>query len=184
MNKIDVEVGRIYRRDGETWLGAIFNWSGTKVQVTGLQISAEFFGNNGSSQYTEYAYEPNVSDIIVAQGEGIINIPVSQIFAEYSDFGIYKVLVYWYDTEEQENGFDEWLVSDVEFAYHCISSQLLKMGDQCTELSDNVIQSYLLLFGHHQAMNYKEIQKAKLFYKKLLQLCKGKCYTINPCNCQ
>lgn len=181
MSKINIEVSRIQRVGGQTLLGVIFNCPAS-VQVLGAQIIAEFFVDGKTSRVPD-PFNPQIS--MGFDGNMIINVAVNEIWpAEYTDFGIYRVEIYWQDMEDQSDHSDLLIVSDVEFSYHCMVSQLVKMGDCCADIPNEVIQAYLMLFAHQQSMLYKDFTKAKYFYKKLIQLCKGRCYTSSPCNCK
>lgn len=177
---INIEVGKVQRIGSQTLLGVIFSCPGT-VEIQEVIITAKFF-TDGRNYIT-----PDPQSVIPEQdayGNYVVNVAVNELWSEaYTDFGLYQVEVHW-QNEDEDPKTDIFFISDVEFAYHCITSQLLSMGDCCADIPEGVIRAYLLLFGHHQAMQYKDFPKAEYFYQKLIQLCKGRCYTPNPCNCK
>lgn len=60
-------------------------------------------------------------------------------------------------------------ISDVYFAYQCMLNSLLKMStNDCSEVPDDVIRQYLLLYGHTAAMREGDSNQALYFYKKMM----------------
>lgn len=176
MNNINIEVCRVARRFGQVFIDCILSCH-PDFYFTNLQVSGHFFA---AGKETKKTIDFDVSHL-KSGDDNSISIPVSEYF-DHQDNGIYSLIFYIDDGERTQS--TTLYISDVEFMYHCISKQLLSLGDDCTDISDELIQKYLLLHGHQMAMSLHQYEEAKFLYKKMIALCGHKCQPLNPCNCK
>ena len=168
MDKIKIELCRISRRNDQLLLDVIIDIDTntlTSFEVTNLQTPETIW------EFAKALGTPS--------GRIAFSIPLSDL----GDAGsaIYKVV--FKASSQYEDYVETMYVSDVEFMYECMLSDLNLLDlDSCTPVSDDLIVKYLLLYGHTLAMAYKDIDRAEYFFKKMKH-CLNKCMTPITCNC-
>lgn len=115
----------------------------------------------------------------------ILNIPV-KILGGFSGEAIYEIEL-GAESDDYTEHIDDYLVlSDVHHVFKCLIDGLLN-SDPCSEISDDIIKKYLILYGHQQAMWFKQLDAAKEFYA-LMTNCFKKCGMPdrigNDCGCK
>lgn len=189
MNNTKIELCRIDRNGKDAILNIIYNYAGkaSAYGFTVLQITGYFFDKGTEHKQTiEYDISEEIEGI---DGNYIVSINLSQDFG-HSTHGFYY-LEFFLDEEKVESGctvlessVSPAYVSDVEFMYHCMSSELLSIGDDvCDPMPDSVLQKFMLLQGHLMAMQLHEYSDAKFLYRKMLQLCGYGCNPVTNCGC-
>lgn len=189
MNNIKIELCRIDRNGSDAILNIIYNYAGTSTvySFTTLQVTGYFFDKGKEiKQAIEYDISAETAG---ADGNYVISINLSEDFG-HTTHGFYYLE---FALSEEisvnsctiiEDSIAPAYISDVEFMYHCMSSELLSVGDcACDPLSDEVLQKFLLLQGHLMAMQLHEYDDAKFLYRKMLQICGHGCNTLSNCGC-
>lgn len=114
-------------------------------------------------------------------------IPLSQFFESGKYIpSIYKLILTAennIDPSEEIDPRELWL-SDVHGIYRYFIDELMSI-DKCTEISNDLIQKYLLLYGHQQALSEQEFSIAMEFFTlmhKGFSKCENTNKTVN-CGC-
>ena len=77
---------------------------------------------------------------------------------------------------------DRMVCSDVNYAYKCMLNDLLE-EDSCSEISDEAIRKYLLLYGHQSALACGDDEVAERYFK-LIGNCFSNCgQKFSNCGC-
>jgi hypothetical protein len=131
---INIEICRIARRNGEVYIDCIINCH-PDYHFTNLQVVGTSFAK-GKEIPTD-VIDFDISDLKSGRDEAI-SIPISEYF-NHKDNGIYTL------TLNADDAFGRTIsatmyISDVEFAYHCMTSDLEDVGeDKCNPISDEVV---------------------------------------------
>lgn len=123
---------------------------------------------------------------VIGQQSCVARIPLSELFEGKYIPSIFKVQI---KAENVEGLTDpltrELWLSDVQNIYQGMLSGLMGIYEDCTEISDDLIKQYLLLFGHQQALAEQDWDNAWDLFK-LLQKNFSKCgqsTSKNTCGC-
>lgn len=167
MDNIKIELCRISRRDDQLLMDVILD--------VGNNTLTSFAVTNLQTPETTWQFAKQLTQA----GKQAFSIPLSDLGDTGSS--IYKVDL------KASSGYEEYIdtiyISDVEFMYECMLSELNLLDlDSCTPVSNDIITKYLLLYGHTLAMSYKDIDRAEYFFKKMKN-CPVACGTPVTCNC-
>ena len=169
MKRININLCRISRRDSGLYLDVIIDTDVYKV--TSLEVT---------NLYTPDTIWQFAQALGNTSGKRAFSIPLHQLGDAGSS--IYKLTI---KGELANDTIEESAyVSDVEFMYECLLSELNNLeAGQCEPVSDDLIRKYLLLYGHTLAMSYGDVTHAEYFFNKM-KGCGNKCQTlIKTCNC-
>lgn len=75
-------------------------------------------------------------------------------------------------------------ISDVSRVYSCLMDDILKLGtDLCkdSDVQDEIIRNYLILYAHQEAMKLRELSDAKKYFS-ILKKCFSNCGTRKGCS--
>jgi len=75
-------------------------------------------------------------------------------------------------------------ISDVSHVYSCLMDSILKLGtDVCgdSDIQDEVIRNYLILYAHQEAMKLRELSDAKKYFS-ILKKCFSNCGAHKGCS--
>lgn len=133
--------------------------------------------------YRQYQYDAS-SAIKSEQGQIAIRLPINQLEG-INGPGIYKINLQAEDIASFEKGeVTTMILSDVTYAYQWMMDDLLT-SNNCGGVSDTLIQKYLLLYAHEQAMVNLRLEEAKEYFK-LIHKGFSKCGSgtkLSQCNC-
>lgn len=133
--------------------------------------------------YRQYQYDAS-SAIKNEQGQIAIRLPINQLEG-LNGPGIYEIHLQAEDITSFEKGeMATMILSDVTCAYQWMMDDLLA-SDKCDSLPDALIQKYLLLYAHEQAMSNLRLEEAKEYFK-LIHKGFSKCGSNkrhSQCNC-
>lgn len=169
---IEIELCRV--SSDSKWLDLIFN-TPNGYQVTSLQITAHSLSDNNLVETTREFVKISEEDI----GEGTItknddqNRYVRRILLKPFQVGpaMYCVHITARPIEgDPDDRIDaEAWCSDVNSVYYEIVDDLLRLGEHCSDISNDAIKKYLILYGHQTAMYNGELDAAKMLFKILVK---------------
>lgn len=180
MNKaISVSLAKIDYDLGNPYIKIIADCP-TGQQFVLFMITANILDGN---TYRQYRYDIS-SAIKNEQGQIAIMVPINQLKG-LNGPGIYEIHLQAEDTTSLQKGeMTTMILSDVTCAYQWMMDDLLA-SEKCSTVSDSLIQKYLLLYAHEQAMANLRIEEAKEYFK-LIHQGFSKCgYNVSrsQCNC-
>lgn len=138
-----------------------------------------------------------IDNDIIGKKSARTGIKLSDLFEngdyQYSIFKIYLKAVpsqVATKTESLEISYEsqierELWVSDVHGIYRFLIDELLNSSD-CSDISNEVIQKYLLLYGHQQALSEQDLPTAMEFFTLMHQgftKCNNFSRTVSNCGC-
>lgn len=145
----------------------------------------------------EETYWNVIDNNIIGQKSARTGIKLSDLFDDgnyqYSIFKIYLKATPSYTAEKAANPEilykpqieRELWVSDVHGVYRFLIDELLN-SDDCSDISNEVIQKYLLLYGHQQALSEQDLSTAMEFFTLMHQgftKCNNFSRTVSNCGC-
>lgn len=145
----------------------------------------------------EETYWNVIDNTIIGKKSAVTGIKLSDLFDDgnyqYSIFKIYLKAVPSYTAEKAANPEilykpqieRELWVSDVHGVYRFLIDELLN-SDDCSDISNEVIQKYLLLYGHQQALSEQDLSTAMEFFTLMHQgftKCNNFSRTVSNCGC-
>lgn len=177
---ISVSLAKIDYDLGEPYIKIIASCpQGSKFVL--FTITANMLTGN---TYQQYQYDAS-SSIVNEEGQIAIRLPIKQLKGVEGP-GIYEINLQAEDISTSEKGeITNLILSDVSHVYQWLSKALLNTDD-CYKISDELIQKYLMLFAHEQAMANLRLEEAKEYFK-LIYKGFSKCGVFNQsrshCNC-
>lgn len=128
-----------------------------------------------------------IDDDIIGKKNARTGIKLSDLF-ENGDYqySIFKIYLKATSSTEGNNPLTRELwVSDVHGIYRFLIDELLNSSD-CSDISNEVIQKYLLLYGHQQALSEQDLPTAMEFFTLMHQgftKCNNFSRTVSNCGC-